>query len=360
VTQATLSPLRWSKRSRMECALARLAALAVVAMVASALGCTASEESLRPPEDSLAFPTGMVVAPDQSVAFVTSANSELRYNSGSVVVLELDVVDQIAAEWIASRAVPDACYVDADHLETLVCDESIMIRTLAGVRVGNFGTDIAVQDLSGGALRLFVPTRGDPSIAWADWDGVRLSCSSGGEYALCDDEHRLTAIHGDADIGSLPQEPFGVFADSAGQFAMVTHISSDPNTGGAVTLIDSPRGGSAYIADVVIGVFQPDPNTGLRGATGVAGRTPNAPDDIVYVGSRSEDRIQTFTVGRPVNNAPPYLLPGSFFFLDTVGPPGNPPGVAASSDSRGVAFSPSGDRFYAVNRRPPSLQIFDT
>ena len=31
-----------------------------------------------------------------------------------------------------------------------------------------------------------------------------------------------------------------------------------------------------------------------------------------------------------------------------------------SSDSRSIAFSPSGDRLYVVNRRPPSLQIFDT
>ena len=38
--------------------------------------------------------------------------------------------------------------------------------------------------------------------------------------------------------------------------------------------------------------------------------------DIIYVGSRSEDRVQTFTVGRPVNGAPPYLLAGNYFFLE--------------------------------------------
>jgi YVTN family beta-propeller protein len=94
---------------------------------------------------------------------------------------------------------------------------------------------------------------------------------------------------------------------------------------------------------------------GFRGATGVAGRTPGVDGDIIYVGSRSEDRIQTFTVGRPVNNAPPYLLPSDFFFLDAVGS-----NTGGSTDTRGMQFSPAGDRLYVVNRRPPSLQIFDT
>jgi DNA-binding beta-propeller fold protein YncE len=61
------------------------------------------------------------------------------------------------------------------------------------------------------------------------------------------------------------------------------------------------------------------------------------------------------TVGRPVNGSTPYLLPGSFFFLDAVG---NTAG--GSIDTRGIQFSPSGDRAYIVNRRPPSLQIYDT
>ena len=135
---------------------------------------------------------------------------------------------------------------------------------------------------------------------------------------------------------------------------MVTHLTT-----GAVTLIDSPIGGDAVVSDVLSGFFAADPLTGLRGATGVAGRTPSAAGDIIYVSSRSEDRIQTFTVGRPVNyhptEAPLYLLPSNFFFLNLAG--GNSGG---SSDSRSLAFSPSGERMYVVNRRPPSLQVYDT
>jgi hypothetical protein len=321
-------------------------------LLSGVAACTASSSEVRPPSDQFYFPTGLTMAPDESVAFVTNANSELRYDSGSIMVLELDTVDQVVANWIANKTIPSSdCQQDPDHTETLNCQTPGFLRAGAGVRIGNFATDIAAQDLGAGNARLIIPTRGDPSIAWADWDGNKLTCTVGGESnAVCDDTHRLSSIHNDPNLSNIPDEPFGVFADTAGEFAVVTHLST-----GAVTLIDSPRVGAVQVADVVIGLFLPDALTGLRAASGVAGRTPQASGDIVYVGSASEDRVQTFTVGRPINNAPPFLLPGDFFFLNAVG--GNSGG---SNDTRGMAFSPNGERLYLVNRAPPSLQVIDT
>jgi DNA-binding beta-propeller fold protein YncE len=321
--------------------------------LALASGCTASADEVRPPDDELYFPTGAAIAPDESVLFVANANSELRFDSGSIAVIDLQNVDQIIAAWNTAKEIPAGCDRDPDHIETLACDESGFLAAGAGVRIGNFATDIAVQDLGNNRLRVVVPTRGDPSIAWADWSGDQrtLSCNdkSSEGYALCDDAHRLSFVVTDPDF-SIPEEPFGVFADSAGEFAVVTHLTS-----GAITLIDSPKEGFAQIADVTAGVFLPDPNTGLRGATGVTGRNPRALGDIIYVGSRSEDRIQTYTVGRPVNGAAPYMLQGNYFFLDAAG--GN---SGNSTDTRGMTFSPTGDRLYLVNRRPPTLQVIDT
>ena len=322
--------------------------------------CTASASEVRAPADQLFFPTGMAVSPGDSLLFVTNANSELRYDSGSVSVIDLAAVDQVIAGWTsASQTVPANCQQDTDHRETLVCDEAQFILKDAGARIGNFATDIAVQDLqNNGKLRLIVPTRGDPSVTWLDWDGTQLHCNSSSTgFALCDEQHRLSYVHNDPNLALLPDEPFGVYADSLSDFAMVTHLSS-----GAITLIDSPRGGSPVIADVVAGLFQPDPLTGLRGATGVAGRN-QGPDDIVYVGSRSENRIQMLTVGTPANYPDPnhpdhsrYIIPGDYFFEDFVG--GN--GAGLSSDTRGMTFSQNGNRLYVVNRRPPSLQVYDT
>ncbi|MBA3819050.1 MAG: hypothetical protein H0X17_09175 [Deltaproteobacteria bacterium] len=321
-----------------------------VAMVA---GCTASGDDVRPPEDRIFFPTGAAISPTESHLFVANANSDLTYDSGTLSVFDLARVGEVTSAWATRREAPAGCSQDANFTETLMCPETVLLASTAqsGVRIGNFATDIAVQDRAEGRLRLIVPTRGDPSIAWVDWDGGRLSCNTSTEgNALCDDAHRLSFLLNDADLPSIPEEPFAAFADSQGDFAMVTHLTT-----GAVTLIDSPRDGDAVITDVVGGIFAADPTSGLRGATGIAGRTPRQSGDIIYVGSRSEDRIQTFTVGRPVNGAPPFLLSGNYFFLDAVG---NNNGQ--SNDTRGMAFSGSGERLYLVNRRPPSLQIIDT
>ena len=325
--------------------------------------CTADADEVRPPTNELFFPTGIVVAESAGVAFVANSNSELRWDSGAINVLDLDVIDQTISAWTTNGIAPtgdsdndgeEDCTQDPDRRETLACDEALFIRADAGARIGNFATDAALQDLGNGGLRVIVPTRGDPSVAWADWDGDRLTCSTSREAnALCDEDHRLSNVLNNSDRPALPEEPFGVFADSAGEFAMITHL-----LGGSVTLIDSPRTATAerpvQITDVLGGIFAAD-STGFRGATGISGRLPNAPGDIVYVGSRTEDRIQTFTVARPVNNAPPFMIPGNWFFLDAVG--GN---TGSSGDTRGMAFSTDGSRLYLVNRRPASLQIYDT
>lgn len=314
------------------------------------VACTASSNEVHPHETddkAIFYPTGLAVAPDDSVLFLANANSELRYDSGSVIVLDLALADQVANAWTSSKMFPDGCHPEADHLETLVCSEERFVLGNAGARIGNFATDIAVQDFGGGPLRLIVPTRGDPSVVWMDWDGSKLSCKAGATgFDLCDEDHRLSYVHNDPNIGLLPDEPFDAWAGK--DFAIVTHLTT-----GAITLIDSPQGGNAMIADVVTGLFAADPLTGLRGSTGVAGRG----DGLIYVGSRSEDRIQTLTVGRPVNSniAPPFLVPEAYFFLDLVG--GN---AGGSTDTRGMAFSSTGDRMYLINRRPPSLQVYDT
>lgn len=351
-----------------------------------ASGCTASAEAVRPPQDQLFFPTGLAVGRDTNaqtgqVLFVVNSNSELRFDSGSIDVIDLDLVQKAIEAWapipnpICSAPLPPGmpppayctpapgtCHRDPDHRETLACDDAgQFMRPGAAVRIGNFATDIAVQNFAD-KVRVVVPTRGDPSIAWADYDiSTRiLSCTAGsGSFALCDDAHRLSNVASDPNNPPIPDEPFGVFADPGlpgpdntypDGFAVVTHLTT-----GAVTLINSPGAGNAQVADVRSGLFAIDPTIGQSGATGVAGRPQGVDGEIVYVGSRTDHRIQTFTIGRPVNNTPPYLLANDFFFLDAVGT-----STGGSTDTRGMQFSQSGDRMYVVNRQPPTLQIFDT
>ena len=324
--------------------------LACVALAA----CTASSDQVRPPETQLFFPTGIGVAPDESKLFVTNANSQLRYDSGSINVMNLGFVDSVVAEWTVGKNAPSGCHQDADFTETLVCDEAQFMLPNSGARIGNFATQLGVQDTSStgaGHIRLIVPTRGDPSVTWVDWDGSKLTCNSDDQgFELCDDAHRLSYVHNDPELAYLPEEPYDVFVDSPGEFALVTHLSS-----GYVSLINTPAVGNASISDVAVGIFAPNPLNGLQGATGVAAHVTPSGLDTVYVGSRSEGRIQTFTVGRPPNRVDPYLITGNYFFLDSVG--GNSGG---SSDTRGMKFSADGKKLYVINRNPPSLQVVDT
>jgi DNA-binding beta-propeller fold protein YncE len=375
LVQATPRRGRWSKPHRMTTAAGSLAwwplgRFGFWAGCAALTACTASAEDVRPPADQLFFPSGLVVSPDQNVLFVANANSELRYDSGSISVVRLQAVQDVINGWAPATpstpptgpVIPNGCERDLDHRETLVCDAALFIDGSAGVRIGNFATDIALQDFTAPdaapKLRLVVPTRGDPSITWADFADDKLTCIDRATepYALCDDAHRLTTLRNDPDLPSIFNEPFSAFADSSG-FAMVTHLS-----GGAVTLIDSRADTPAQIVDIRAGLFGAELGTGIRAATGIAGRTPGTPDDIIYVGSRTENRIQTFTVARLSDRGTPapqlipaYLLPGSFFFIDAVAGTGG-----GSNDTRSLQFSPTGERLYVVNRNPPSLVIYDT
>jgi DNA-binding beta-propeller fold protein YncE len=193
---------------------------------------------------------------------------------------------------------------------------------------------------------LLVPVRGDPSVTWIDWNGAArdLSCGGGQGFELCDDAHRLTRLRNDDDLPELPEEPYGIYIDSVAQYAVVTHLRA-----GTVTLVDSPAAGTPMLADVIGGLFAGS----SPGTTGVAGRIPGA-DNIIYVQSRAEDRIQTLTVARR-DGRPPNLVAGRHFFLNSVGGSGG-----ASSDSRGVVFDATGDRAYMINRLPPSMMVYDT
>ena len=324
-----------------------LAALALLA------GCPATGDEVRPPDNQFYFPTGMDIDPDEEVLFVASGNTDLRYDSGTVLVVELDDLEALVADWLDDGSVSDAhdCDVDLMVPYTLVCDEREAIRRQAGVRIGNFATDLKVQKLNEetGLLRLFLAVRGDPSLTWVDYDIAtrELSCGDGGgEVPECDDAHRLVQLRNDEDEIALPDEPFGVFVDSENGYVITTHLSN-----GAVSLAQAPRGGGAPIlTDAVGNLFAPD-QFGQRGAVAAHGRLPGSDGDRIYVTSRVDSRIQTLVVAEG-SSGYKVLLPTEWFFMNRA--------VTPSTDGRGITFSSDGNRAYVVNRAPPMLHILDT
>jgi hypothetical protein len=326
------------------------AALAVGLLLAA---CTASSDEVRPPNDQLFFPTGIAVSPDvdQKWLFVTSANNDLRFDSGAVNVIDLDKVDAVIAAWVADGTTGD-CERDSDFGETLVCEEAPFLLPDQGVRIGNFASSLAVQSLSdAGDARLLIPVRGDPSVTWVDWNVAegRLRCDGEATaFGLCDDDHRLSELRGDPDLPEMALEPFGVFADSAGEFAVVTHLFR-----GAVTLVDSPRAGTPVISDALEFVFVGQDD--IVGSVALAGH-PTAPGRPVYIAGRSENRVVMMGIERQVSDTRPVLVPSTAFPLDGI----SNGSVGDASDSRGLAFDASGERMFIVNRSPAALHVYDT
>lgn len=311
-------------------------------------GCPATSEEVRPPSDKFYFPTGMGISPDQELLFVANANSDLRYDGGTVLPVSLDRVDAIANEWLTTGQVPEGrdCEVDLMVPYTLECGAREVILVDRGARIGNFVTDLQVQALEDGEmLRLFTAVRGDPSLTWTDWTGDDMDCGGSGDFPECDDEHRLTQLRDDDDLTGIPDEPFALFVDSTNGYVLVTHLTT-----GTVSLASAPPSGAKPILSDAIGnLFAPDPTTGIRGAVGVAGRLPGTRGDRIYVTSRSEARVQILTVLRSAGW--PVLVPAEYFFINRVLP---------STNGRDIAFSPDGDQAYIINRSPPMLQIIDT
>lgn len=353
------SPMRFYRAFALGCVLASAALVSA---------CTASADEVRPPDDQLFFPTALALSPQETRLFVANGNSELRYDSGTVSVVLLSAVDDVLRQR-ASGGTPSGCDIDPDQPETLVCDASNFIDGAASVRIGNFATGLAMQpDLTSrdpndpkelDDARLVVPVRGDPSVTFIEWNGEKLVCDDGdSSFAFCDDEHRLLSLRNDDELGAIPAEPFRVHAEPAKDnngtdttsYAVITHLSS-----GDITLVDTRRGRQPVIADVARSLFLGSALT-LPGGTAIAGR-PNIDGSptLIYAVSRSEDRVQMLTVEPATGNALPYLVPTNYFFLNATG--GTSGG---SSDSRGLAFTADGSRMVVANRRPPSLQVYDT
>ncbi|MCG8419391.1 MAG: hypothetical protein MJE77_15770 [Proteobacteria bacterium] len=319
-----------------------------------AAGCPASADEVEPPRDQLVFPTGIAVSPDESVLFVANANSELAHSGGSVLVVDLQEVDDLIASGNG------ACAFDPLVPGLRQCDESAVIRADAGVRIGNFATEIGVQELESGDLRLLIPVRGDPSLTWVDYPaqsetGAQLSCGESAEvFPQCGENHQLVHLRNDVELQSLIREPFGIYVTSDDQAAVVTHLSL-----ANITLVDLPRvvgGGERappppVLTDSKAGLFEPDSSTGIRSAVGIAGRPSGdaTAKELMYVTSRSEARVQILYVDR--GNAGPAVVPAGSFRLT---------GVPPADDARGIAFNDDGSRVYIVNRDPPIVHVYNT
>src|SRR5215831_1192338 len=64
--------------------------LALALASATAPACKLNQQGVPPPSDRIAFPASALVDPDGHWLYVANSNSDLRYNNGTLVAVDLD------------------------------------------------------------------------------------------------------------------------------------------------------------------------------------------------------------------------------------------------------------------------------
>lgn len=318
---------------------AAFACAGLAALGSAGAGCNLHTDGVAAPDNRIFYPSGGVVAPGGRWLMVVNSNSDLRYASGTVAVVDLDAVrkddPRVAApgagpEWpvcppepryVPPAAAPHACCWDYLDRNILSCDEQAYIHRERTIRIGSFASRPAIQTLAqpiGGdvAHRLLVPVRGDNSITVvgmaATPDDITLTCTGPRpgpardqpRFAACDENWKITrlrdpltdpsALETPADeIVRLPEEPFALAVDDALKLLYVAHLR-----GSAVSLIDLGDGTDvetpklAYIGHGLV----PVESNGAAGITSLKISTPGNCGQPVYLGSRLRPVVTSFIV----------------------------------------------------------------
>jgi hypothetical protein len=255
-------------------------------VVAVGGGCSFGESGIAPPTNRIFLPAGIVADPDAAFLYVVNSNSDLRFNAGTVVAVDLAKAALVRScardpgqpacqvpqdpslqlprpvctktRFSRTEAVPDDyCCQDMIDSNILNCNEPQFIRSNATIQLGSFGGAVELQryvrDDGEVVRRLFVAVRAEPSITFADVtlqnDLVSMRCKgprqngpAQPEQGFCDDNWRIRRPGG-VTPGALvlPEEPHVLALDDALGALYIGHLTVTANSqiqGGGVSTLD--------------------------------------------------------------------------------------------------------------------------
>lgn len=323
------------------------------------------------------YPIGLgITQPEGRYLLAASSNFDLQFNSGSLVPIELEALDEVieacregreganCSEFVVSRD------VDAADSSYQVVD---FVLDQHGVLTGSYSSTLAVTD--GMAL---VPVRADASlhfvdvveVAHDDLDEQRVLRCAYGESAdtpsppqKCGSNRRVTSgrrLRDDGAVG-LPSEPFGVVtwwdADSEMEYVVVGHM-----VGGEVSLFERLESSSSSSSRECGDTVDND-GDGL-----------NDLDDPGCGGSSLslidiDDSFNEGTTGLAVDDEGRFLATSRFndsltaFRINSgeIAPVKSIPVEAADpgDNQRGIAMSPDRDLAYVISRSPEAILVLD-
>jgi hypothetical protein len=264
------------KRVRTEGALSKrtpatfASAVLALSVVAVGSGCNFGQNGIAPPVNRIFLPAGVAVDPDADFLYVVNSNSDLRYNAGTVVAVDLQKAAAVRAQALASppsicsktrfsrtEDVPDDfCCRDVGDSNIINCNEPAFIQADATIEIGSFGGAVQVQHYQRGSetvRRLYVVVRAEPSITFADatveggkvsmrCTGSRLGDGPVSVNAFCEDNWRIRRPGG-ATPGAqvLPEEPHVMSLDDEHGILFVGHLTVSANgelQGGGISSVD--------------------------------------------------------------------------------------------------------------------------
>ncbi len=361
---------------------------------------------LDPPRDRFFFPTGLALTPDGRYLFVSNGNSDLKYNGGTIAVVDMEeAIARLDTFWRPNAtdvtrpqelidSAEASCRYAPQNIQLVECHEEDVGST-AGlvlsdltVRTGFYPSFIALEQVTESACgtqlpaadsgvlryRLYTPVRGDPSLTYIDVitddsvDSPQLTCLDCGdgcessELRDCTASYRLeapSAARRDYVYNTLPAEPFAMALEPEGGFMILAHLA-----GGTLSLVDlcgdpSDDGWrSPDLVDVIQGVMGQDAE-GRSGGFNVVQRDTTDPCGWFYVSNRAAAQLMTARVAGcdtsvDADRGLRLVLGPSIILTAPYGP------LESGADLRGMAMSGDGNRLFALSRTPPSLLVMDT
>jgi hypothetical protein len=217
--------------------------LVFAALVAATSACGLNQEGVPPPRDRIVYPSSARLDPGGRWLYVANSNSDLRYNNGTLVAVDLDAVrddhDATKHQWkVCPRAdyvrgydvaisdgvldkdgIGRCCWDYLDH-SVLDCDERQYVHAESTIEIGSFAAGMEFQPTAAepctrapattrhGCSNLCPPDDGGQDAAAAQNDsGVDTSADGGVEVAPPVTEGRIfLGVRGNSSITYIDTE----------------------------------------------------------------------------------------------------------------------------------------------------------
>jgi hypothetical protein len=348
-------------------------------------GCNFGQSGIAPPANRIFLPAGVAADPDGGFLYVVNSNSDLRYNAGTVVAVDLSRIASIpgnpplCSKTRFSRTEPVAdnyCCTDISDSNILNCNEPQFIQSNATISIGSFGGAVQLQSWDkSNVRRLFVAVRAEPSITYADvtvasdpqgaatvsmrCQGPQSESWTQPPLAFCDDNWKVRRPGG-ATPGALvlPQEPHSLLLDGKLGALFVGHLTVAANNqiqGGGVSSIDICDPQNVHFAGHADAAFIP-----RSVSQSVASLSPGDPTNesrVVYAGARFSAAVSGLVLrseqkdcadvpsGSPDRDLT--LVAADTFYSSAFLPHG--------ADIRGILFSKDGSRAWILHKNDADI-----